>query len=156
MEVSIFKLSDQSKAPYDLLLLADPHKESIEKYLSNGTCFIVENDNEDVIGCYVLKSNSPIEVEIVNIAVEERYQGKGIGKQMLNHAIDYAHGCGYTKLAIGTANSSIYQLYLYQKIGFDIDRIEKDHYLHFYPDTLEENGIPTKHKILLTMDLNHS
>lgn len=153
MDIRIYKLTDKNLAPFELMLLADPSREMIEEYLVKGTCFVVENDNEDVIGCYVLKSNSPIEVEIMNIAVAERYQGKGVGKQMLEHANNYAKQSGYQQIVIATANSSMYQLYLYQKIGFEMLRIERDFFVNHYSDKIEENGIPTKHKVVLGKDL---
>ncbi len=153
MDVRIFKLEDKNLAPFELMLLADPSRDMIEEYLVKGTCFVVENENEDIIGCYVLKSNSPVEVEIMNIAVAERFQGKGIGKKMLEHAMNYAKKSGYTQLVIATANSSMYQLYLYQKIGFEMMRIERDYFINHYSNKIQENGIPTKHKVVLGMKL---
>lgn len=59
-------------------------------------------------------------MEIMNIAVAEHLQGKGIGKKLLRHAIETAKGYGMSKLEVGTGNSSVSQLALYQKCGFRI------------------------------------
>ena len=154
MDIHIRKLEDKKQAPFELMLLADPSKEMIVQYLEKGTCFVAESEHEDVIGCYVLTSNSPIEAEIMNIAVEQRFQGKGVGKKLLDHAAKYAKECGYNKLSIATANSSIFQLYLYQKMGFEMDHIEKNYFLIHYTNKLEENGIPVKHKVFLSRALD--
>lgn len=59
-------------------------------------------------------------MEIMNIAVAEHLQGKGIGKKLLRHAVETAKGYGMSKLEVGTGNSSVSQLALYQKCGFRI------------------------------------
>ncbi len=153
MDVHMKKLENKLEAPFELLLLADPSKQMISDYLEKGTCFVAINDHDDVIGCYVLNSVSPIEAEIMNIAVERGFQGKGVGKKMLDHATNYSKSCGYTRLDIATANSSIFQLYLYQKMGFEMLRLEKDYFVHHYGRDLLENGIPIKHKVVLSKTL---
>jgi len=57
------------------------------------------------------------EVEIKNIAVKDIYQGRGIGKLLLNDATKRATEQGFSTLSIGTSNASIGQLFLYQHKG---------------------------------------
>ena len=63
---------------------------------------------------------SELAVEIKNIAVREDRQGQGLGKKLLQEAIRVAKNKGYERIEIGTGNSSIGQLALYQKCGFRI------------------------------------
>lgn len=79
----------------------------------------IEVDNS-IIGVYVVLQTRPETVEIVNIAVDENKHGQGIGKQLLNHAIQNAKLLGAKTIEIGTGNSSVGQLALYQKCGFRI------------------------------------
>ncbi len=87
--MQIRKLNDKESPPMDLLLLADPSRERIETYLLGGECYAAE-EGKNIIGVYVLLSERRTIIELVNLAVSEEYQGKGIGKQLLLHAIQRA------------------------------------------------------------------
>lgn len=70
-----------------LFLLADPSKANIEKYINNSVIYKAKW-NEQVIGCYVLYRLNKETIEIKDIAVDEQYQGKGIGTQLLQDALE--------------------------------------------------------------------
>jgi len=136
----------------DLLLLADPSRELVEEYVQRGQCYLAEEDGE-VIGVYVLLPTRPQTVEIVNVAVAEAHQGRGIGKQLVKHAIQTAKAQGYKTVEIGTGNSSIGQLALYQKCGFRITGIDKDFFIRHYAEPIFENGIPCRDMIRLSQEI---
>ncbi len=143
------KLVVESKdIPYDILLLADPSRVQIQSYLKNGTCYVAKLSSE-IIGAFVLHPLNKKTMEIKNIAIVESQQGKGFGKNLLNQAEELCRKQGFIKVVIATGNSSIGQLALYQKLGFEIDRIEKDYFTQNYAETIFENGIQCKHKIIL-------
>ena len=104
--------------PKSLLLLADPSERQIATYVQRGLTYVAKQGS--VIGVYVLLETRPKTMEIMNIAVAEHLQGKGIGKKLLRHAVETAKGYGMSKLEVGTGNSSVSQLALYQKCGFRI------------------------------------
>ncbi|CAM5216605.1 Acetyltransferase (GNAT) family protein OS=Ureibacillus acetophenoni OX=614649 GN=SAMN05877842_10698 PE=4 SV=1 [Ureibacillus acetophenoni] len=106
-----------------------------------------------MIGVYVLLSTRPETVEIVNVAVAEEYQGKGLGKQLVFDAIQKARASGYKTIEIGTGNSSIPQLALYQKCGFRITGIDHDFFVKHYSDEIYENGIQCRDMIRLSQNL---
>jgi ribosomal protein S18 acetylase RimI-like enzyme len=149
----IRKLNVKEKPPIDLLLLADPSRKLIEEYLNRGVCYVGENNNE-IIAVYVLLPTRPGTVEIVNIAVSEKEHGKGIGKQLLMDAIQKSKAAGYQTIEIGTGNSSIGQLALYQKCGFRITSVDCDFFLRHYEEKIFENGIWCRDMIRLSQDLN--
>ncbi|PRX28312.1 acetyltransferase (GNAT) family protein [Orenia metallireducens] len=95
----------------------------------------------------------PETIEIVNIAIKEDYQSKGLGKLLLKDAIKKALAYGAKILEIGTANSSIFQLALYQKLGFRITGIDKDFFLKHYDEPIYENGIQCLDMIRLQIEL---
>lgn len=136
----------------DLLLLADPSRELVEEYVQRGQCYLAEEDGE-VIGVYVLLPTRPQTVEIVNVAVAEAHQGRGIGKQLVKHAIQTAIAQGYKTVEIGTGNSSIGQLALYQKCGFRITGIDRDFFIRHYAEPIFENGIPCRDMIRLSQEI---
>ncbi|GEN32102.1 GNAT superfamily N-acetyltransferase [Cerasibacillus quisquiliarum] len=150
--MEIRRLSIDEEPPMDLLLLADPSRNIVEEYVRRGECFIAESDNQ-LVGVYVLLPTRPQTVEIVNIAVVEEYHGKGIGKFLVKNAIKTAKKNGYKTIEIGTGNSSIGQLVLYQKCGFRITGVDIDFFVRHYQEEIFENGIQCRDMIRLSQDL---
>jgi len=150
--MDIRKLNIREKPPMELLLLADPSKEIIEEYVNRGECFVAKSEQQTV-GVYVLLPTRPETVELVNVAVTENQHGKGIGKQLVMSAINAAKTRGYKTIEIGTGNSSIGQLALYQKYGFRITGVDTDFFIRHYPEEIFENGIQCRDMIRLSQDL---
>ena len=118
MTVVIERISKEA-IPKSLLLLADPSEQQIGAYVQRGLTYVAKQE-DNVIGVYVILETRPKTMEIMNIAVVEHLQGKGIGKKLISHAIETAKGYGMSKLEVGTGNSSVSQLAFYQKCGFRI------------------------------------
>lgn len=135
-----------------LLLLADPSERQINSYLRRSHIYAAKKE-ENVIGVYVLLETRPQTMEIMNIAVLEDIQGTGIGKQLLQHAITTAKEKHMHNLEVGTGNSSISQIALYQKCGFRIFSIDFDYFSKHYEEEIIENGIVCRDMIRLTMEL---
>ncbi|MEK4029112.1 MULTISPECIES: GNAT family N-acetyltransferase [Bacillaceae] len=150
--MKVRKLNQDERPPMDLLLLADPSQENVEEYMERGECFVAE-DNKQVIGVYVLLPTRPHTIELVNVAVVEEQHGKGIGKQLVRHAIELAKKRRFKTIEIGTGNSSIGQLALYQKCGFRIVGVDKDFFIRHYSEEIFENGIQCRDMIRLSQDL---
>lgn len=151
-DIIIRRLGVDEKIPYNLLLLADPSRRAVDDYLERGLCYI-SLINEEVVGAYVLLNTRPHTMELVNIAVKEEQQGKGIGKIMVLDAIERAKSLGIKTLEIGTGNSSLGQLALYQKCGFRIVGIDRDYFIRHYSKEIIENQIKCTDMIRLSMDL---
>ncbi|MBT2701002.1 GNAT family N-acetyltransferase [Bacillus sp. ISL-40] len=150
--MDIRKLKIKEEPPIELLLLADPSPTLVEEYLHRGECYVAESDNH-IIGVYVLLPTRPETVELVNIAVAENQQGRGIGKQLIMSAIQTAKQKGYKTIEVGTGNSSIGQLALYQKCGFRITDVDIDFFIKHYPEEIFENGIHCRDMVRLSQDL---
>lgn len=146
------KKVNYEKIPTDVLLLADPSKESIEKYLKKGHCFVAVENNK-VVGCYILNRKNKNALEIMNIVVIKRKRNKGIGKMLVNDAIKRAKKEGVKRLLVGTGNSSINQLAFYQKCGFRISGIRKDYFIKKYKDPIYENRIQCRDMVVLELAL---
>ncbi|MFD3258190.1 GNAT family N-acetyltransferase [Paenibacillus lentus] len=152
MEITIDVLENIQDAPCELLLLADPSEEKVKEYLNRGQCYIATNELK-TIGVLVLLRTRPGTMEIVNIAVSEDVQGKGIGKKLVSYAIDKAKEQHVTTLEIGTGNSSLAQLGLYQKCGFRITGVDRDFFVRHYDEEIIENGILCRDMIRLSLDV---
>jgi len=146
--MDIRRLTKDEALPWDLLLLADPSKSIVESYVKSGVVYVGE-ESDQVIGVYVLKETEKIVVEIMNVAVLESFQNKGLGKQLLTHAIEEASKRGYAQIEIGTGNSSIHQLRLYQQCGFRIVGVDFDYFTRSYDELIYENGLLCRDMIRL-------
>lgn len=150
--LKIEPIQNRDAIPYELLLLADPSKEMIDSYLEKGKCYAARLESE-IVGVLVLTPIDKNNIEIKNIAVHENWQAKGIGTRLLNFASRISLEMGFQKLSIGTGNSSIQQLALYQKQGFEISAIVKNFFTDQYSQKIIENGIECKHMIMLEKKL---
>ena len=148
MLMNIRKLTKDETLPWDLLLLADPSRQIVESYVKTGFVYIGEAADQ-VIGVYVLKETEKVVVEIMNVAVQESFQHKGLGKQLISHAIEEASKRGYAQVEIGTGNSSIHQLRLYQQCGFRIVGVDLDYFSRSYDEPIYENGLLCRDMIRL-------
>lgn len=146
--LEIALISDQEQVPYHLLELADSSRLLVSTYIETGECYVAKTGKE-IIGVLVLDKINADTIEIKNIAVKESEQGKGFGKMLLHHAEKVSIALGFKYLLIGTGNSSIRQLRMYQKEGFEIKGLEKNFFLTHYAVPIFENGIQCKHKIIL-------
>lgn len=150
--VRIRRLDSGDELPYSLLLLADPSKEIVDSYIRRGQCFVAELQGR-AVGVYVIVDTRPQTVELVNVAVAEPEQGKGIGKRLVQHAIETARTLGYKTIELGTGNSGIRQLALYQKCGFRIVGVDMDFFTRHYPEPIYENGILCRDMVRLSINL---
>lgn len=150
--MEIRKLVMGEVPPFELLLMADPSRELVEEYLAIGDCRVAEIEGE-VIGVYVLIKLDVHTTEIINIAVSEEMQGRGIGKELIHDAMQTAKEQGYKKIEIGTGNSSIGQLLLYQKCGFRMTDVIEDFFVDNYEEDIFEDGVQCRDMVRLSMTL---
>ncbi|MCG1010875.1 GNAT family N-acetyltransferase [Salinicoccus sp. ID82-1] len=136
----IRQIREDERVPMALLRIADPSEQQICSYLAKSDCYVAEMDGE-IIGVCVAGETSRDAIEIYNIAVTEGHQGKGLGKHLLMDAVERYAQSGWKSIEIGTGNSSIGQLALYQKCGFRIDGIIHNFFVDNYEDHIYENGI---------------
>ncbi|MCP8970688.1 GNAT family N-acetyltransferase [Ectobacillus ponti] len=150
MKINIRRAAEE--LPLGLLLEADPSERLVRTYTRRGQCFVAEAEG-DIAGVYVLLPTRPDTVELVNVAVAAHLRGKGIGRQLVLHAVQQAARQGYRTIEVGTGNSSIGQLALYQKCGFRIVGVDRDFFIKHYEEAIFENGIPCRDMLRLSQDL---
>ena len=148
----IRQLMNTEPLPMELLLLADPSEAIVREYMKRAQCYVMEQGRK-IVGVYSLLPTRPGTVELVNIAVDESQQNKGFGKALIQHAIETARSQGYRTIEIGTGNSSISQLALYQKCGFRMTHIDRNFFLRHYEEPIVENGIQCVDMVRLSREL---
>lgn len=134
--------------PWDLLLLADPSRRLIEDYIKDSVVLGIQEGGE-MRGVVVATHISSTSWEIKNIAVSPQHQGKGLGKNLLHEAVNECVARGAHEVWIGTGNSSIKQLGLYQKMGFRMVAIDRDFFIRNYNEPIFEDGIQCRDMVRL-------
>lgn len=76
-------------------------------------------DNGLYIGTAGVRRISPEIGELKRMYVKPAYQGKGVGKMLLEEAINLAKKCGYQKLWLDTLNTMEAAMLLYKNAGFN-------------------------------------
>ena len=135
--------------PLALLLEADPAASRIAAYLPGAWGFAALADNE-VVGACVAGLVGEQTAEIFNIAVAPNRQQQGIGSGLLRFVLTNLAGKGVCRVELGTGSFG-HQLTYYQRHGFRVDTVVKDHFLIHYSEPLMEHGI--QHKDMLRLSL---
>ncbi|WEG76181.1 GNAT family N-acetyltransferase [Vagococcus intermedius] len=146
----IIEVSEKQELPWELLLLADPDKKMIEKYIYESQVFIYQ-ENKMTLGVVVIKRQDNGYYEIMNTAVSKDAQGRGIGKIVLNDMLKLigASENKGMKVRVKTGETSTPALNLYKSCGFHVTEIVKDYFLKHYDEPIYEEGQLLKDQIIL-------
>ena len=135
--MKIREVNDNKKQFISLLLLADEQENMVERYLENGTMYVLE-DNDVRAECVVTDEGNGI-LEIKNIAVVPEYQGKGYGKILLDFLVRKYTGL-YSVLQVGTGDSPL-TIPFSEKCGFVRSHIVPRFFTDNYDHPIYEGGI---------------
>ncbi|MGX7395498.1 GNAT family N-acetyltransferase [Carnobacterium mobile] len=151
-KITLKKLAINDRKKYlELFLIADESEEMVALYLNEGEADLIQLKGKTV-GVVLFTFPDPQSVEVKNIAILQKHQNNGFGKQVLAIATDRYAAKGFHFLLVGTANSSISNIAFYQKAGFRLDSIKKDFFLH-YSEVIIEDGIQAKDMLVFKKDL---
>ncbi len=144
----IIDIINIKEVPIDLLLIADPSLDAINKYINKSKIIGVKIENI-IVGVIVFLEKEDRVYEIMNLAVDEEYRRRGFAKELIKKAEEYIKSLGGIKVLIGTGNSSIHQIKLYKKVGFMITDIKKNFFIENYEEKIYENNIQCRDMIVL-------
>lgn len=151
MDYSISKVQSGDQIPHHLLLLADENQQFIDAYLPLSQVYLLKV-HDQIQGICLLQVTGKAG-EIMNIAVDPAYQGRGLGKALLHHVFRVARAQGLQQLLIKTGNSGIGQIALYQQMGFNLVSVNYNHFLQAYTSPIWENNIQCKHQLVFKLIL---
>ncbi|NVN83368.1 GNAT family N-acetyltransferase [Vibrio sp. Scap16] len=137
--------------PTALLLEADPSEDSIASYLDESWCYAVKQGNR-ILGVCVVKLIGENVAEIFNVSVSPAHQQQGIGSKVLAFALKQLAQHDVKRVELGTGTFG-YQLTYYQRAGFRVDSIIKNHFIDHYPEPIFENGIQHQDMLRLYIEL---
>lgn len=131
-----------------LLHDADENEERIVSSIEDAvnTAYVVFDDAL-CIGALIICWQKD-ESEILYLAVDEPFRGRGYGTAAITQIIAEARHRDVHSLIVGTANSSLDNIAFYQKCGFRLDSIRRD-YFDYLADPVYEHGILMRDMLVL-------
>ena len=136
--MNIRQITDNKKQYLDLLLLADPQEDMIDRYLDEGEMFVLEDGGEVRTVC-VVQPGKNRQCELKNIATEPESQGKGYGRQMIRFICEHYSGSCDT-MYVGTGNCRK-TIGFYEKCGFVNSHIVANFFVDHYQEPIYEDGV---------------
>jgi len=129
-----------------LFAQADDSPAEINAYLELGEVLVARHAQR-IIG-HVQLVACGADCEIKSVAVIEEQQGRGIGAALVRAALDRAFAAGASRVLVATATADVDNLRFYQRLGFRMDRVERDVFnvARGYLG-LEVDGIPVRDRV---------
>jgi len=94
---------------------------------ANNQAWVFINDLNEIQG-YTIVQKVVDETHLLNICVKEKYQGKGLGREILNHVITFANSISSVLIVLEVRSSNHRAQHLYLQSGFNEMSIRKDYY----------------------------
>lgn len=113
-----------SVEPNDVIQLSNPEDEIVKK---GGYIYYASVDNK-VVGTVTLMKEDDKTFELGKMAVTEQFQGKGIGRNLLEFTIEKAKNLGAERLILYSNTKLESAIELYKKYGFEESLMDKSHY----------------------------
>lgn len=135
--MEVRKVETNKKLYLELLLLADEQENMIDRYLEQGTMYVLEDDGVKA-ECVVTDEGDGI-LELKNLAVEPAFQGRGYGKNMVAFLVR-TYKERYTVLQVGTGDS-LSTIPFYEACGFHRHHLVKNFFIDHYDHPIYEDGV---------------
>ncbi|HIU42086.1 MAG TPA: GNAT family N-acetyltransferase [Candidatus Egerieicola faecale] len=142
-------VTEGKKRYLPLLLLGDEQESMIDRYLEEGALYIWKEGEETAGVCVVADQGNGV-LELKNIAVDPRFQRRGIGRAMIE-ALAKRYRGSYRVLLAGTGEAPS-TLGFYQHCGFTYSHRVKDFFLQ-YDHPIVEEGVQLKDMVFFQRTL---
>jgi len=103
-----------SLVEHDHKMLGDPVRHIIDP----GGQIIVAVDGKRVVGCCALIAMEGGAFEMAKLAVDEEYQGRGVGRRLMSRTIEEARAMGAKRLYLETNHTLKNAIHLNEALGF--------------------------------------
>ncbi|QTL51751.1 MULTISPECIES: GNAT family N-acetyltransferase [Priestia] len=141
MSMDLIEIDKDRRASYlNLLLIGDEDEKVVNSYINEGSLFTIVYEKKEigVVQCLIDEKESAVEVK--NIGLKKAYRGRGIGSKVIKK-LETLYECNhYSKMIVGTADSSLENIAFYKKAGFYQTGVKKNFFLQYVPP-IYENGL---------------
>lgn len=148
-KLEIRRVDTDKKRYLDLLLLADEQEDMIDRYLDEGTMYVLEDSG--VKGVCVVTDEGDGLLEIKNIATDPDCQGRGYGRKLIDYVADTYRGQFHT-LQVGTGDSPS-TVPFYEKCGFVRSHVIENFFIDNYDHIIIDGGVQLKDMVYLKKSL---
>lgn len=139
-----------------LFELAEGSERELDSYLEAGRV-LVARDGAEVIGhLQLVEGPRPGEAEIKNTAVVAAHRRRGVGRLLVEAAIELSRAESGELLSVATAAADTGNLRFYQRLGFRMRSIERDAFklANGYEEGASIDGIPLRDRVWLDLSLS--
>jgi GNAT superfamily N-acetyltransferase len=139
-----------------ILIQAESSERALRWGLANLVDAVYRVDAEgQLVGAATMQwRNDPC--EIMELAIAPERQGQGLGKQLVAWLIEESRRRKKRRLLVGTANSSLPNIWFYQKCGFRMDHVRQDYFSYYarhYGGPVYEHGIEVRDMLVFRYEL---
>ena len=146
---------DGRRAPLRHLFdLADDSAEQLDGYVELGRVLVAVADASKIVGhAQLLPPDRDDTIELKSIAVLPDFRRHGIGRALVNRALEICRSEGARAVSVTTATADVDNIRFYQRCGFRAASVERDAFTEAkgYPPGLEADGIPVRDSITFTL-----
>ena len=129
---------------------AEDSETLLKAYVDLGRVWVARGEAGEILGhLQVIDEDDGSAWEVKNTAVVPEARGRGIGRLMLQRAVDEARAAGVRRVVLATAAADVGALRFYQRCGFRMTRIVPDAFGPHtgYLEPIEIDGIPMRDQV---------
>ena len=135
--------------------MAEDSQAQLDSYLDAGQVLVALAGDRVVGHLQLVDAQDGQHSEIKNMAVEPSYRGRGVGRTLIDAAVDLVRSQRRSMLVVSTAAAGIDNLRFYQRTGFRIRSVERDAFTpaQGYPPGTRLHGIELRDRVWLDRSL---
>ena len=145
--MKIEPICSDKKRCLDLLLLADPCEEMVDRYLADGEMYAVFDGDEIVCEC-VMHERADGQIELKNLATLPSRQRSGLASMLLREMFRLYAG-RYERMYVGTCGAESF----YMSLGFRYAYTDAGFFTRNYPEPVIDNGVQCIDMVYLVREL---
>jgi GNAT superfamily N-acetyltransferase len=84
-----------------------------------GLILIIDASSGQAIGCAGIRKNEDTVAELKRMFIQESHRNKGLGKELMQKAVELAKDLGYNKIRLDTLDTMNAAMAVYEKAGFN-------------------------------------
>jgi len=153
MRVEIYQGDRAQLMP--LFRLAEDSESELADYIGRGEV-LVARDGGVILGHVQIVETARDGVrELKSMAVRQAHQRRGVGRVLVEAAVEHCRARNVRRLTVATAAADIGNLRFYQRQGFRFASIERDAFgaQNGYRDGTLIDGIPLRDRVVLDLEL---